>query len=192
MHQAIHGRVLSQLTSDQVISSDLIFSKCDFAQQHLMTYFSKKMILAETCYKTHNGKLLAIVEVFKTWQYYLKGCKHEVLVFANHNDLLGFMDIKNLSFRQVRQAQKLFCYYFQITYCRGKANVAANAISCYFQKSLAKEKNFQNENTQILYHLQSLLTNTSLKSFNVSLFSSTLSPLYQFFVCGTHILLQLL
>ena len=30
------------------------------------------MILAKTRYKTHNGKLFAIVKAFKTWKHYLK------------------------------------------------------------------------------------------------------------------------
>ena len=55
------GGVLSQLTSD------------DLCQWHLVAFFSCKMILAETRYETHNGKLLAIVKTFKTWSHYLKG-----------------------------------------------------------------------------------------------------------------------
>ena len=48
------GGVFSQLTSD------------DSGQWHPVAFFSRKMILAETRYETHNGELLAIVEVFKT------------------------------------------------------------------------------------------------------------------------------
>ena len=36
------------------------------------------MILAKTQYETHDGKLLAIVEVFKIWQHALEDCKHEL------------------------------------------------------------------------------------------------------------------
>ena len=60
------------------------------------------MIPVETWYKTYNGKLLAIIEAFKTWRYYLEGCKHEVLILTDHNNLRHFMDTKNLSSRQVR------------------------------------------------------------------------------------------
>ena len=66
------------------------------------------MILAKTQYETHNGKLLAIVEAFKMWHYYFEGCKHEVFVLTNHNNLYHFMDTKSLSSRQVRWAQELF------------------------------------------------------------------------------------
>ena len=89
-------RVLSQLTSDHLISDHLI---SDQGQWHLLAYFLRKIIPAKTRYKTHDGELLAIVEVFKTWRYYLKGCKHEVLVLTNHNNLCQFMDTTSLSSR---------------------------------------------------------------------------------------------
>ena len=47
------------------IFSQLISNDC--GQWYPITYFSKKMIYAETWYETHNGELLAIVNVFKTW-----------------------------------------------------------------------------------------------------------------------------
>ncbi len=59
------------------------------------------MILAETWYETHNRELLAIVKVFKTWRPYLEGCKYEVLVLTDYNNLQYFMDTKSLSSRQV-------------------------------------------------------------------------------------------
>ena len=95
---AIRG-VLSQLTSNQVISDGVIGSNVDW---YLVAYFSRKMIPAKTCYETYDVELLAIVEVFKTWRHYLEGCKHEVLVLTDHNNLCQFMNTKSLSSRQVR------------------------------------------------------------------------------------------
>ncbi len=60
------------------------------------------MIPAKIQYKIYNGEHLAIIEVFKTWRYYLEGCKHKVLILIDHNNLQHFIDIKNLSSRQVR------------------------------------------------------------------------------------------
>ena len=60
------------------------------------------MISAKTWYKTYNGELLAIIEAFMTWRYYLESCKYKVLVFTDHNNLCRFMDTKSLSFQQVR------------------------------------------------------------------------------------------
>ena len=93
------GGVLSQLTSNQVISDGTIGSNVDW---HPVAYFSRKMIPAETRYETHDGELLAIVEAFKTWRHYLEGCKHEVLILTDHNNFCCFMDTKSLSSRQVR------------------------------------------------------------------------------------------
>ena len=100
------GGVLSQLASGT--SPDRVVTKADLGQWHPVAFFSRKMIPAETRYETHNGELLAIVEAFKTWRHYLEGCKHEVLVLTDHNNLRRFMDTKSLSSRQVRWAQELY------------------------------------------------------------------------------------
>ena len=41
------------------------------------------------------------------------------------------MDTKNLSSRQVRWAQELFCYHFQLDYRKDKANKAIDALLQY-------------------------------------------------------------
>ena len=74
------------------------------------------MILAKTWYETYDKELLAIIEVFKTWRHYLEGCKYEILILTNYNIFQRFINTKNLSFRQVRWAQELSKYYFQIDY----------------------------------------------------------------------------
>ena len=109
------GNMLSQLT--------------DSSQWHPVAYYSWIMIPAETWYKTHDGELLAIVKAFKTWQHYLEGCKHKVLVLIDYNNLCRFMKTKNLSSCQVWWAQELSRHHFQIDYCQGKANEAADALS---------------------------------------------------------------
>ena len=83
------GEVLSQLTLDNL------------GQWHLIVFYSQKMMRAKTRYKTYNSKILAIIKAFKTWQHYLKRCKHKVLVLTNCNKLRRFMGTKSLSFKQV-------------------------------------------------------------------------------------------
>ena len=122
-------KVLSQLTPNQVTSDEIIGSNVNW---HPVTYFSRKMILAKTQYKTHDSELLAIVKAFKTWWHYLESCKHEVLILTDYNNLCQFINTKILTSRQVRWAQKHFCYHFGIDYRQGKANGAANALSQYF------------------------------------------------------------
>ena len=60
------------------------------------------MISAKMRYEMQKTELLAIVDVFKNWRYYLKDCKYEVLVLNNHNNLYWFIDIKSLSSHEAR------------------------------------------------------------------------------------------
>ena len=62
----------SNLIKSKISAKNL--SKSNFGQWHPVTCFSRKMISAETQYKTHNAELLAIVKAFKTWRHYLEGC----------------------------------------------------------------------------------------------------------------------
>lgn len=103
------GRVLSQLISET-------------GNWHLVTYFLRKIIPVKTWYSMHNQELLAIVESFKTWRYYLEGYKYKLLVLTDRNNLRQFINTKSLSSRQVWWAQELFQYIFQIDYCQSKAN----------------------------------------------------------------------
>ena len=45
------------------------------------------MFSIEIWYKTHNQKLLTIIETFKIWRHYLESCKYEVFVFTDNNNL---------------------------------------------------------------------------------------------------------
>ena len=146
------------------------------------------MIPAETRYKTYDGELLAIVEAFKTWRHYFKRSQHEVLVLTDHNNLRRFMETKSLSSRQVRWAQELSQYHFQIDYCQGKANGAANALSQYPQQSAEEEETLRTENIKILHRLQFSLSNASLSSLSTS---TKLSSLHQVLICSMHVLPQL-
>ncbi len=119
------------------------------------------MIPAETRYKTHDGKLLAIIEAFKTWRHYLEGCKYEVLVLTDYNNLQRFMDTKSLSSKQVRWAQKLSRYHSRIDYRQDKANGAADALSQYPQQSAEEKETLRAENTKILHRLQSSVARVS-------------------------------
>ena len=145
------------------------------------------MIPAETCYETHNGELLAIVEAFKTWKHYLESGKHEALVLTDHNNLRQFIDTKSLSSRQVRWVQELSRYHFRIDYCQGKANRAADAFSRFLQRSQNQEKKLWAENTQILYCLQTSLTNANLLGLSLN-FAIDLSPFHQVLICGIYVL----
>ena len=119
--------ILIQLTSKT--RPDGIVTKTNLGQYYPVAFFFRKMIFVATWFKTHNGKLLVIVETFKTWWYYLESCKYKVFIFTNYNNLNRFMNTKSLTSRQVCWAQKLFCYYFYINYQQSKVNGAIDALS---------------------------------------------------------------
>ncbi len=195
------GGVLSQLNSDQRHSeSDENSSKSsDVGQWHPVAFFSRKMIPAETRYDTHDQELQAIVEAFKNWRHYLEGCKYEVLVLTDHNNLCRFMDTKSLGSKQSRWAQDLSRYHFRIDYRQRKANAAADSLSRFPQRSQALQDAFRAENSQILHRLQALLTKASLVGLSLSALAAnsseapaaSFSLLHQVLIYGTYVLLRL-
>ena len=145
------GKVLSQLVSRTKL--DRVIIKTNLSQWYLIVFFSRKIILAEIQYKTQNSELLAIVKAFKIWNCNLEVYKHEVFILIDHNYLRHFMDTKSPSFRQICWAWELLQYHFQIDYCQGKVNTAADTLSRFSKKSQDKKDEFPAENGQILHCL---------------------------------------
>lgn len=86
------GRVLSYLTLDNL------------NWWYLLIFFFEKMILVETWYKNSQWETSGNFQVFKTYYHYLKSCKHEILIFTNHNNSCHFMNIKTINSKQVQWA----------------------------------------------------------------------------------------
>ncbi len=80
---------LDQLFFDYMTHENLnpISSKSEIGQWYPVAFLYQKMIPAETWYETHDQELLTIVKFFKTWRHYLEGCKYEVLVLTDYNNL---------------------------------------------------------------------------------------------------------
>ena len=47
----------------------------------------------------------------------------------DYKNLMGFLIIKELNYRQVRQAEILIEYYFEIQYTKGTENARVDALS---------------------------------------------------------------
>ena len=95
-------RVLSQLTLKT--SYNRVVTKANLSHWYLVDFFSRKIILPKTWYKTYNSEFLAIVGVFKIWRHYLESYKHKILVFTDCNNFCHFMNMKNLSSKQIQWA----------------------------------------------------------------------------------------
>ena len=51
------------------------------------------------------------------------------MVKTDYKNLIGFLTIKELNYRQVRQAEMLVEYHFKIQYIKGTKNIRADALS---------------------------------------------------------------
>jgi hypothetical protein len=93
-------------------------------QWHPVAFWSRKFIPAEQNYETYDQEMLAIVGAFKHWRHYLEGAMEAVRVLTDHNNLKGFMTLKQLNGRQARWATFLAAFDFVIEHRPGKTNPA--------------------------------------------------------------------
>jgi hypothetical protein len=113
------GSILSQTAEDR--------------KPYLNAFHSRKCSLAEINYEIHNKELLAIVDCFKAWQWYLEGLLHIVQVFMDHKNLEYFMMTKVLNRRQAYWAQELAGVDFKIFYREGISNGKPDALSRWLE-----------------------------------------------------------
>ena len=71
----------------------------------------------------HNQELLAIIIAFKHWRHYLEGSQYLIEVLFDHQNLQGFMKVKELNDRQTHWAIKLAAFDFTITHYSDKINL---------------------------------------------------------------------
>ena len=91
-------------------------------QWHSIVFYSRKMILAEIRYETHDQELLSIVAAFQQWRHYFKNNHHFVTILTNHNNLRYFMKTTTLNKCQSRWILILAEYDFEIKYRSEKIN----------------------------------------------------------------------
>ena len=120
--------ILKTDASDQALGSCLSQPDAE-GQLHPVAYRSRKFSGPELNYEIHNKELLAIVDAFEEWRAYLKKSRHPIMVYSDHKNLSYFMTTKKLNQRQVRWAELLASYNFQIHYWKGSENGRADALS---------------------------------------------------------------
>ena len=87
------------------------------------------MIPLELNYDIYDKELLGIVAVLKEWRVFLQGTLEPFMVKTDYKNLTGFLTIKELNRRQVRWAEMLSEYHFEIKYVKGPDNVRVDALS---------------------------------------------------------------
>ena len=83
---------------------------------HPVMLHSRGLTPAEQNYDVYDKELLAIVDAFKAWRVYLHGAKYTIRVLSDHKNLTFFLTTKELTRRQVRWAELLGEYDFEIAY----------------------------------------------------------------------------
>ena len=122
----LNALLLAQFNSEEYIfmKTDVSdFTVSDILSQwgtdthwHPVAFFSCKLQPAECNYDTPDQELLVIVTSFWAWRHYLKGVKHPVKVFTDHNNLQYFLSTKPLIWWQAHWAEFLSGFDFEIEY----------------------------------------------------------------------------
>ena len=103
---------------------------------HPIGFLSRKLHVAELNFDTHDKELLAIIKSLKCWRHWTMETKDPVHIMTDHNNLKYFMTSKELNRRQVRWAQFLADYNFELVHRPGKENVITDILSCRTQEEL--------------------------------------------------------
>jgi len=96
---------------------------------HPVAFHSRKVNPMERNYEIHNKELLAILEAFKKWNHYLVGADKPVRVYTDHQNLQNFLKTRFWNQRQIRWAQRLADYHFEIVYRPGKRGGKLDSLS---------------------------------------------------------------
>ena len=80
-------------------------------------------------YNIYNKKLLGIVVVLKEWKAFLQDTKKPFVVKTDHKNLTSFLTTKELNQRQIRWAEMLAEYHFEIEHVKGSDNAKTDALS---------------------------------------------------------------
>jgi hypothetical protein len=78
-----------------------ILSQKDSAKMlHSIAFYLQKFMSAEINYKIYDKELLAVIDSFKVWRYYLEIVLYTTMVFKVHQNLEYFITTKVLNQRQ--------------------------------------------------------------------------------------------
>ena len=120
--------ILETDSSDYV--TEEVFSQYDDEGiLHPVAFYSKNLNPAECNYEIYDKELLAIIRCFEAWRPELEATDIPVKVFTDHKALEHFMEIKELTRRQVRWALLLSDFNFRIQYQTGARDVKADSLT---------------------------------------------------------------
>ncbi|KAI3827971.1 hypothetical protein L1987_02060 [Smallanthus sonchifolius] len=136
-------------------------------REKFIAYASRKLMIHEKNYTTHDLELGVVVLALKIWRHYIYDIKCSI--FTNHKSLQHIFNQKELNMRQRIWVELLNDYNCDIRYHRGKANAVADALS---RKERVKTLRVwvlgmtihTNLTTQVLHAQQEALKEENLKN----------------------------
>lgn len=96
---------------------------------HPIAFYSKKLHGAELNYPIYDKEFLAIINGFKNFRHYMSGSQHRVKVFTDHKNIAHFATTQQLNARQIRWAEYLSEFDYEIIHRKGSENGRADALS---------------------------------------------------------------
>jgi len=120
-------KILKTNTSDFTVGACLY--QIEDEQQRLIAYWFRKLSELEKRYEVHDKELLVIVKALQDWRPYLAGTEKPIQIYTDHKNLRNFATTKQLNWQQVRWAEQLTDYEFQIHYKKGNENGEADTLS---------------------------------------------------------------
>jgi len=150
-HFDLKRQAILKIDASNYVKDEILSQYNDEKVLHLMTFYSKSMILAEINYDIYDKKLLVIIRCFEHWWLELKCTELFIQMFINYQTLKIFMKNKQLSRWQVNYLNILSKFNFQIIFRSGKINTKVNAL---IRMSLA---NVSESAQRLKNHFQTIL-----------------------------------
>lgn len=94
-----------------------------------VAYFSSKHSAQECNYDIHDKDLLSVIKALEEWRLELEGLQSQFDILTDHKNLQTFHTTKDLNQRQMRWAEILSRFNFQLIYRPGSVNTRADALS---------------------------------------------------------------
>ncbi|KAF5468388.1 hypothetical protein F2P56_012540, partial [Juglans regia] len=92
-----------------------------------IAFMSRALGVTKKSWSTYAKEMLAIVEAIRTWRPYLLGRKF--FIQTDQRSLKYFLEQRLATPEQQKWVAKLLGYEYEITYCPGRENSAADALS---------------------------------------------------------------
>ena len=94
---------------------------------HAVAFESRRLRDAELHASIYEKELMAVIHALSIWKYYLLGA--DFVIKTDHQSLRYFLTQRKLSEKQIRWANFLSMFHFQILHTPGHKNVVADALS---------------------------------------------------------------